>query len=126
MTGKLHKVWLRGTPDLEYNNTLQFRRVFNLKVIELTEEFSATLFALDGSNVDLAFIDDSWSEYYKANISITRFKFDSLVYFDAANINLTVTESLPKPVNLAFFADFVTPAPTNNNSIMFLGDFLNE
>jgi len=122
ITGRLHKVFQRFVCKQfgDIINSVKFNRKFSFKIINLTYEEWQAIDAIDGTNCTLRFERDAYIEEYLGNLDCNFFKFDKNNYFDAVNIEFTITEEVYVQ-SIMYFARTITNPITSNLNLMFLG-----
>lgn len=124
ITGRLHKVFQYCDADEDYGafETVWFNRVFKIEVVGIDKTTYDALELLNGTNTTITFERDAYTEQFEGNLDMTFFKFDEHLWFDAVNIEFTVTRRVPEVPHIMFFGFDITPPVEGNDSIMFFGD----
>ncbi len=125
ITGRLHNVYQVEKALSEYGdyNSIRFSRKFKFEIISLTYDEWQALDAIDGTNCHLIFERDTYTEEYIGNLDCTFFKFDEHNYFDAVNIEFTVTSQVPLgAVTLMWIGFDITEPIEPNDSLMWISE----
>lgn len=124
ITGRLHKEFVFGDADNDYGNfeTVMYKRKFKFSIIGISKDTYDALYLLDGTNTTITFQRDAYTEQFEGNLDFTFFKHDEHLWYDAANVEFTVTRRVPVAPHIMFFGFNTTPPVESNNSLMFFGD----
>jgi len=122
VTGRLHNTYQRFACE-QFGfilDSIKFKRKFTFNIINLTFLEWQAIDAIDGTNCSLRFERDNYTEEYLGNLDCNFLKFDENNYFDAVDIEFTVTEEVYIQ-NLMFLAHTYTNPIAPNSNIMFIG-----